>query len=250
MEKLKKFTELLNGVQYREIPEGVIKEAERNGIVIVSGASDDLCELEGAVYDEFGCYDGGTAYIDEEGRLYNQKRTEQAFKYITAKWCEDGVDGFTWTYDTDIPHETFEMYDGEEKYCKGFVFYKKSLRTDGNYNENTEKLLRLISENPSLPVVPMVYSEVIADDGYNYWLGSWGDCYVDEYILFKSSKYDDGKYYTKDDEDEIEETIAEWIVGENPNLSDSEVERLAHEQAEALPWKKAIIVYIGLPDVE
>ena len=87
---LKKFKELLNGVQYREIPEEVIKEAERNGIVIVSGASDDLCELEGAVYDEFGCYDGGTAYIDEEGRLYNQKRTEQAFKYITAKWCEDG----------------------------------------------------------------------------------------------------------------------------------------------------------------
>lgn len=153
---LKKFTELLNGVQYREFPKGIIKEADENGIVIVSGASDDLCELEGAICDEFGCFDGGTIYLDEEGRLYNQKRTEQAFKYITAKWCEDGEDGFTWTYDTDIPHETFEMYDGEEKYCKGFVFYKKSLRTDGNYNENTEKLLRLIKETPSLPVAAML----------------------------------------------------------------------------------------------
>lgn len=93
-----------------------------------------MCELEGAVYDEFGCYDGGTAYIDEEGRLYNQKRTEQAFKYITAKWCEDGEDGFTWTYDTDIPHETFEMFDRGEKYCRGLYstrnrFAQKALAT-------------------------------------------------------------------------------------------------------------------------
>lgn len=248
MEKLKKFTELLNGVQYREIPEEVIKEAERNGIVIVSGASDDLCELDGAIYDEFDCYDGGTVYLDEEGRLYNQKRAEKPCKYIKAKWGEDGENGFTWTYDTDIPHETFEMYEGEEKYCKGFVFYKKSLRTDGNYNENTEKLLRLISENPSLPVVPMVYSEVVADDGYNYWLGSWGDCYVDEYIQIEL--YGEGRFLTKGDQGEIEEYFADKIIdGDGKYMSDEEVERLAHEQAEALPWKKAIIVYIGLQEV-
>lgn len=244
---LKKFKELLNGVQYREIPEEVIKEAERNGIVIVSGASDDLCELEGAVYDEFGCYDGGTAYIDEEGRLYNQKRTEQAFKYITAKWCEDGEDGFTWTYDTDIPHETFEMFDRGEKYCRGFVFYKKSLRAESACNDKMAKLLKLISENPTLPVVPFVYNEVVAGD-YGYWIGSWGDCDVDEYVLIE--KNGDTRFCARGEQDEIEEYFANEIFYKDKNLSDEQIEEMAHEQAEALPWKKAILVYVGTPEVD
>lgn len=248
MEQLKRFAELLNGVQYGEFPEGIIKEAEENGIVIVSGASDDLCELEGAICDEFGCYDGGTIYLDEEGRLYRQKRKEVPCKYITAKWDEDGEDGFTWTYDTDIPHETFEMFDRGEKYCRGFVFYKKSLRTESDCNDKTAKLLRLISENPTLPVVPFVYNEVVADDDYGYWIGSWGDCYVDEYVCIE--KYGENRFYARGDQDEIEEYFAEEISYKNKSLSDEQVEKMAHEQAEALPWKKAILVYVGTPEVE
>lgn len=117
---------------------------------------------------------------------------------------------------------------------------------DAKYGE----LLRLVAENPSLPVVPMVYSEVVQDEGYAWWLGSFGEVSVDEYVIFKSSKYDDGKYYTKDDEDEIEEIIAEWVSEENPQMSESEIFAEAHRQAEALPWKKAILVYIGLPEVD
>ena len=117
-------------------------------------------------------------------------------------------------------------------------------------NAKCGELLRLIAENPSLPVVPMVYSEVVQDDGYAWWLGSFGEVSVDEYVIFKSSKYDDGKYYTKDDEDEIEEIIAEWVSEENPQMSESEIFAEAHRQAEALPWKKAILVYIGLPEVD
>lgn len=247
MEMLKRIAEMLNGVQYGEIPKEVIKEAERNGIVIVSGSSDDLCELEGAICEEFGCYDGGTAYIDEEGRLYNQKKDGQSFKHITAKWDEDGKDGFVWTYETDIPHETFEMFDEDEKYCRGFVFYKKSLLLESNYNENTAKLLRLIKENPTLPVVPMVYSEVVADDGYSTWLGSFGDCYVDEYV--QTELHGEERFVTKGDQSEIEEYLVDKLLdGDGRYLSDEQVERLAHEQAEDLPWKKAIIVYIGLPE--
>lgn len=108
--------------------------------------------------------------------------------------------------------------------------------------------MRLVKENPSLPVVPTVYSEVIADDGYNYWLGSWGDCYVDEYVQIEL--YGECRFFTKGDQDEIEEYFADKIIeGDGKYMSDEEVERLAHEQAEALPWKKAIIVYIDLPEV-
>lgn len=37
----------------------------------------------------------------------------------------------------------------------------------------TEELLKLIKENPDLPIVPMVDSEVVQDD-FGYWLGAWG----------------------------------------------------------------------------
>jgi hypothetical protein len=40
-------------------------------------------------------------------------------------WCNDSEgDGerATWTYKTDIPHETFEIYDNGKLYCRGIVF--------------------------------------------------------------------------------------------------------------------------------
>ena len=116
-------------------------------------------------------------------------------------------------------------------------------------NDKTAKLLRLISENPTLPVVPLVYSEVVGDDGYIYWLGSWRDCCVDEYVCV-DTYYGDNHFYTRGDQDELEEYFAEKIFDENESLSDEDVERLAHEQAEALPWKKAILVYVTTPEVE
>ncbi len=37
--------------------------------------------------------------------------------------------------------------------------------------EKTKELLKLIEENPDLPIVPMVDAEVIGDDS-GYWLGN------------------------------------------------------------------------------
>ncbi len=115
-------------------------------------------------------------------------------------------------------------------------------------DEKTAKLVKLINENPSLPVVPLVYSEVVCDDGYSYWVGSWCDCDVDEYVCI--DKCGENRFYTRGDQDEIEEYFAEKIIDENESLPDEDVEKLAHEQAEALPWKKAILVYVGTPEVE
>ena len=116
-------------------------------------------------------------------------------------------------------------------------------------NDKTAKLLKLISENPTLPVVPLVYGEVVGDDGYIYWLGSWGNCDVDEYVCIDTYR-GENHFYTRGDQDELEEYFAEKILEENESLSDEDVERLAHEQAEALPWKRAILVYVTTPEVE
>lgn len=79
--------------------------AEENGLVVVFGASDDLCEIRGAEDDEIDCFDGGEATI--------------AGAKVKINWNEDG---YSWTYDTDVPHECFDVYEDDEKYCRGIVF--------------------------------------------------------------------------------------------------------------------------------
>ena len=39
-------------------------EAAKHGLIVVYGASDDLMEFEGAIRDEFDCFEGGTALVD------------------------------------------------------------------------------------------------------------------------------------------------------------------------------------------
>lgn len=49
----------------------------------------------------------------------------------------------------------------------------------------TEKFLRLVKENPDVPIIPMVDSAVVADKDYGLWLGSFGDCRIDSYVSLK-----------------------------------------------------------------
>lgn len=135
MDKLKQFAKALTECKgFRNLPLSLIEQAKQNDIVIIYGASDDLMEFDGAIYDEVGCYDGGTAYLNyEDGVILdncdcvecNKKKLKA--KTIDAIWCAKDSE-WTWTYKTDIPHETFEMLDDDEKYCLGIVFYRKDLK--------------------------------------------------------------------------------------------------------------------------
>lgn len=131
---VKELAAQLDGIQYPvRIPKTITDAAKAAGLVIVYGASDDLMEFEGAIYDELGCYDGGTAYVDGKGLLPDRESIDDdddlkdyfarqpSAKPIDAIWCKEG--DYSWTYRTDIPHETFEVLeDGEPPYCRGIVF--------------------------------------------------------------------------------------------------------------------------------
>lgn len=105
--------------------------------------------------------------------------------------------------------------------------------------ERLEELFRLIKENPNLPILPMVDSEIVADDGCARWTASWGSAYVGEYIV------GDERVYFKD-EDEAEDVLNDCIGGEDfYTMTEAEVERRYNE----LPRIKAIIVNIDLPEV-
>lgn len=132
----KEFAEMLNG---REIGEEISFEesqtAKENGLVVVFGASDDLMEFRGAIDDEVSCYNGGDAFLTTDGLFKNEcdsddcpyaERERAKCQIIEAVWC-DG-DGPCWTYETDIPHATFNIVEDGEPYCTGIVFHIDSLK--------------------------------------------------------------------------------------------------------------------------
>lgn len=121
---IKEFAEVLNNREYDnpQFTKEEIKVAKDNGFVIVYGASDDLMEFEGAICDEGGCFDGGEVYFNKNGVT-----EEEGENVIEALWCDsEAVDEnenmITWSYKTDIPHETFMIYQYGEPYCRGIVF--------------------------------------------------------------------------------------------------------------------------------
>lgn len=57
------------------------------------------------------------------------------------------------------------------------------------------------------------------------------------------------RFITRNEQVEIEEYFESELLDEHPELTDEEIEKQAHEKAEALSWVKAIIVYIDLPEM-
>lgn len=131
----KELAQALNGIEYPpEISRELCEQAREAGLVIVHGAGDDLVEFEGAISDERGCYGGKTFVIDGKGLQLSFERArddgedalrdyfarEGKGKALKALWCAEP--GYSWTYQTDIPHETFEVIEDGEPYCRGIVF--------------------------------------------------------------------------------------------------------------------------------
>lgn len=128
MDELKQFAETLNGRQY-EYPQFTKEEiqlAKDNGYVIVTGASDDLIELEGSICYETGCYGGEKIYIDTMN-FHVSKEEYDIFHNLCIKinWCKDKDKNdniIPWTYETAIKHENFIVYKDDKPYCRGIVF--------------------------------------------------------------------------------------------------------------------------------
>ena len=123
---IKEFAKSISGKEYGypQFTKEEIETAKENGFVIVYGASDDLMEFEGAIRDEGGCFDGGKVYFNRNEVCQNSEEEKNYPNWITANWCEEEENGkpICWTYETEIPHETFMIYKGGEPYCRGIVF--------------------------------------------------------------------------------------------------------------------------------
>ena len=127
----------LNGRQIgAEISSEESKAAAEAGLVVVYGASDDLVEFAGAIDDERG--GPGDLLLTKQGLLEEHeddyceckfcgyKDAKKQAHTIEAFWCKDKT--YSWTYRANtIPHASFDILEGTEKYCRGIVFALKSL---------------------------------------------------------------------------------------------------------------------------
>lgn len=121
----KELAEELNGNEYgNEISRAEAQIANEYGLVVVFGYSDDNIEFEGAISDERGCFDGGIVHINRNGLCSPE---DEGSRSIEAVWCDKEL-GAAWSYKTDIPHETFNIYEDGELFCVGIVFSLEDLK--------------------------------------------------------------------------------------------------------------------------
>ena len=130
----KELAEMLSGRKYgMEITSEEARAAKDAGLVVVYGYSDDNVEFSGAIDEEVGAYEDTTIYITKTGILdepacgiaeniegpYFIQAREKA-QTIKAVWHDRG--GPCWTFETDIPHETFTIMEDGAPWCIGIVF--------------------------------------------------------------------------------------------------------------------------------
>lgn len=131
---------MLNGRQYcEEVTPEIEQIAKDNNLLIVFGYSDDLCELRGAIFGEIGCYDGGTITHKELP------------KPIEALWCS-GRD-CTWSYETELPHAEFNIYEGDELYCIGMV-------VDMNHTEYRDFIEQALADGVCMEDIELAVSVI------------------------------------------------------------------------------------------
>lgn len=120
-----------------------------------------------------------------------------------------------------------------------------------NQRRKLKELVDMMIENPDLPVIPCVDCEVVGGDEYSNWLGSWGHAYTDEYATGRDGE----RWRFKSDycTERVDWNLYEdfFDIDEIPQeMPDEEAEKIYWEKVETIPWKKAIFVYIGLPEEE
>lgn len=133
---------LLNGRQYgKEITREECQAAHAAGLVVVMGYSDDGVSLCGAIAEEIGAWNGRTFWLTPEGVLprfetlcarADEAEMEKYFRNkaqarkIEAIWSPSEPDA-SWLIKSDVSHETFDIMEDDQLFCRGIVFSLDSL---------------------------------------------------------------------------------------------------------------------------
>lgn len=132
----KELAVMLNGREFgMEISEGEDRQTSDAGLLVLYGYSDDNVEIAGAYNDEVDAYEGAVIHLTKTGVLQEPDcdrddcpyyaAARDAAKSVKAVWHDEG--GPCWTFETDIPHDTFSVYKYGELFCIGIVLSVEDL---------------------------------------------------------------------------------------------------------------------------
>lgn len=94
-----------------------------------------------------------------------------------------------------------------------------------------KELIKIVTENPELKVIPLVHQDCCSDD-FNYTVAKFTTPWIEEYCYYKNKMYCEG------DLTELVEEV--WNDMEDPEASEEEAKKIV----EGFKWKKAIFVNI------
>lgn len=106
-----------------------------------------------------------------------------------------------------------------------------------------KELLKLLKENPSLPVYAYVDAEICGDD-WGYWMGGFGRAEIKKFAKVKPWGYNESDIVYDDELGDYENYLLE---NEYTDLSYEDAEEMVKNELNALQFKKAIFVYIEIP---
>lgn len=107
------------------------------GLVVVFGASDDLMEFDGAIYDEVAA--PGQAYIADDDLVQepdcdcdaaeklHQMQKSSGYMIECHQNHESAPDVY-WSYLTTIPHATFRIMEDGDVNCNAIIFSLYEMR--------------------------------------------------------------------------------------------------------------------------
>lgn len=146
MNIIKEWADRLNGRQYlNEISKEEEEQAKADNVLICFAASDDNIELRGAIDDEIGAWGGVDIFVFETKAVIKEQYADdiEVFKRygihpvpdykIFATWQPEGVPA-SWLIRCGGGCH-FDIYDGEELFCRGVVIQLRGERVYPNRKE-------------------------------------------------------------------------------------------------------------------
>ena len=112
---------------------------------------------------------------------------------------------------------------------------------------NTQKLAKLVQENPNLEIKIFTHYEACGSDDYHWWLTAVHNVSIEE--IYHGDKYGDNEriYIKSSDSDDFMEYVIEnnlWDDSKEKGWSDDELHDKAEEIYISLPWQKVILVWV------
>jgi len=130
----------LDGTEYPpRFSKEIIARARESGLVFAYCVSDDNLCFDGAICDDASAYGGKKVRVDAKGIIPDFRvlvkddidamrdffRRENGGVEIEAVWHDGGP--IAWTFETSVPHETFDIVENGDIFCRGIVFAVASL---------------------------------------------------------------------------------------------------------------------------